>query len=100
MVLDRLKNILPQKRWYDVCAKNDNQNGWGKESTHILNVAKKYNIRVGSFQAQGDRFIGVYCRGDELQQLMDVLGKEEYTISESTDADLLGKNIVKEVVVS
>ena len=95
MLFFKLRKVLSKKQWYDVCAKKDNQNGWGKESTYILNVAKKYNICVGTFQAQGDRFIGVYCREDELQQLMEALGKEDYAASESLDVSMFRKNIVK-----
>ena len=36
-----------------------------------------------------------YCQEDELQRLIEVLGKEEYSVSESFNAGMFRKNIVR-----
>lgn len=82
-MFSKIKKVLFNKHWYDIWFKNDDKDGWSKESTDIIDTAKKRGIRIGIVIAQGNRMIGVYCSEDELQKLIELLGESGYGYSKT-----------------
>lgn len=68
-----------KKNWYSIYSHEDNNDGWGVTSDRIFEVAHKLHIKVGHYQMQGCRFVGVYGTGKDIRALMSVLGKDVYS---------------------
>ena len=69
---------IPQRKWYSVTCK-DNTDGIGPGSTKITSVAHQMHIKCGWYQIQGTRGYGAHCTPQEINRLINELGRDKYS---------------------
>ena len=80
--------------WYGIGAKND-FDGWGESNNKIFDIANQKNIVIMSTHHQGVRVIGVYCTKKQIEEMIALLGSDEYGygILNPIDAQFFSKQI-------
>lgn len=66
-----------RKVWFSVCAKPDLQD-YREKNNLILPKAKELKIEVYSYIGGGEEFLYAHCTSEEMEQLITVLGKDDY----------------------
>ncbi len=84
--------------WYGIGAKNDFE-GWSDASKKIFDIANMKGIRIDSTHHQGVRVIGVYCTKEQIEEMIALLGSDEYGygILNPIDANYFDKQMKKSI---